>query len=294
MPCLTLLAEKTNPESHIGEQNHETDNIYSLSLKMDKMASDISEVKSLVAASMQPRRETPSAPAVYGEEMRKLIQPKDFEPRQDEIALMADPTATEMSRFRTELELVNFCFEHLQAKLADDLRLVSSESNKWLKTTSSDPNKDQKPDLFVGHRAFYLKEISNHRPANIVCGVPASLKFLDCIKIIDFKCSYTDKAYCELLIHLNLMVDNIRKHCQEKGVIVTRGALALNDCIWLVECAEYTPISVIKMKWTDAGSAVEFAKFFRDRSELGTSLDTFCTKMGVTIVETHVDSGEIV
>ena len=54
------------------------------------------------------------------------------------------------------------------------------------------------------------------------------------------------------------------------------------------------PISVLKMNWTNAGSGVEFAKFFRDQSELGTRLDTICTKMGVTIVETHLDSGEIV
>lgn len=186
---------------------------------------------------------------------------------------------------QSEAAFVKFIFTRLQELL--EVRLVSSEDFRWLPTAGSTQH-DQKPDLIVLHPAFYTRKTTTKRP--YVCGVPSSRHFFKELKLIDVKLSDPTTAFGEHVIHQNHLYNSIAGKSGEP--IFTRGAVADQHRIRLVECFMRAPVSVISVDWTSKGGAKAVADFFKKGSDepektVGFILDKVCTALNVSIVESQ-------
>jgi hypothetical protein len=190
-----------------------------------------------------------------------------FVPSEGESVLQLEEYS--MLQDKNEKELT----EYMLSKLGDILKpraVVSSENHRWLMTGSNRFQEKQKPDAFVTHHATFVRKTSSR---SVVCGVPAHRAFYQGLGIIDFKVIATNDAFGELVVHIEHLYANIRANNPADNLASIKCALASREGIWLVTFSGSTPMNMIKMKWTDTGSAGMLRSFFCEENRTSLILD---------------------
>ena len=130
-----------------------------------------------------------------------------FQPQSGDSILTMEEYAFVNEQIDSEKYLVDFINERLRPILKPRV-LYSSEDLPWLWTSTRICRTKQKPDSFVCYRGVVLKK-------NVGTGVPAHEMLLEGLHIIDYKLERTDQAFGELVIHLQNLHANIRRHCSK-------------------------------------------------------------------------------
>ena len=176
-----------------------------------------------------------------------------------------------------EQELVDCILSKLK-NILKPRAVVSSENFPWLMISSNRLQDKQKPDVFITHRATFKKKNCSSR-SSVLCGVPAHRAFYQGLGIIDFKVKADNKAFGELVVHVEHLYANIRAHSSINTLATVKCALASREGIWLVTFSGSTPINMIQMKWTDKGSACTLSSFFREENRTALILDELLVSM---------------
>lgn len=181
------------------------------------------------------------------------------------IPLDGQPSVlTEMERNKisvlNERESVKFLtpvFQKLLDHTNNDLVVVNSEDYPWLKTSGTRAN-DLKPDLFICHRAIYERKGGSGSSDNRRFGILSDWKLRDCIgAIVEAKIDIDNKAFGEVVTYMMHIHAN-------KGPNFGRAVLFGRSEFWLIDFLAGCPAKIVKVQWTDAGSAQAFATFPKD------------------------------
>ncbi len=88
-----------------------------------------------------------------------------------------------------------------------------------------------------------------------------------------------NKAFGELVVHVEHLYANIRAHNIMDTLATIKCGLASREGIWLVTFSGSTPTNMIQMKWTDKGSAAMLRSFFREENRTSLVLDELLVSM---------------
>ena len=233
---------------------------------MAQLTTDIAEVKTDVAVLKTKATETGislSATDIGANEIEKLKRLGcflKFQPQSGDSILTKEQYAFVNEQIDSEKYLVDFINERLRPILKPRV-LYSSEDLPWLWTSTRICRTKQKPDSFVCYRGVVLKK-------NVGTGVPAHEMLLEGLHIIDYKLERTDQAFGELVIHLQNLHANIRRHCSKDHLFVVKGALACKDGIWLVTVENTTVRHAETLSWIDQGGKNRLIEFFAEENPI--------------------------
>ena len=242
-------------------------------------------------------RATPQKPpAIHGkDELLRLGREgkvKTFTSVDGELPILSADENTKLSKLEEEHRVVAFITPHLQRIFGqnDDESttvVVNSEENKWLRT-SDDCTFNQKPDLFVCHRAIYQKRqpfntgdqiLLGMRRARDVFGVLANWKLRRFLYVVcEAKMEIDNAGLGETI--------NYGSHIclDEDGPVTVRLILFDRNEFWLVECVKGVASSIEKCDWSQCGSA-SLMRNFELRDPLIEALDDACKAFRLTVDE---------
>ena len=247
--------------------------------KMDLQLQETAKLKYIVQTKLESKAS--SEKTNIGRSALELLQSSksitNFDPIEGESSLLQDEEYSQVDKLNEE-GLIDLVFCKLQNAL-NPRAVVCSERSPWLMTSSNHDADKQKPDVFITHPATFVTSKSSSRPVHVVCGVPAHIAFYQGLGFIDFKGVPSNKAFGDVVVHAELLCENIRAHCPSDHFPTIKCALASKEGIWLVTFSGGTPIDMTKMKWTDNGSVSTLRNFFREENRTALILDELLLSM---------------
>ena len=185
-------------------------------------------------------------------------------------------------RIDSERHLVNYINEKLR-KILEPRVVYPSEDLPWLFTSTRICRTKQKPDSFVCYRGVVQKK-------SVHTGIPAHEMLLEGLHIIDYKMERTDEAFGELVVHLQNLHANIRRHCSTNYLFVVKGALACKDGIWLTSVEGTTVRSAETLLWIDKGGKNRLAEFFAEENPVAEVVERLLKQFNLDLYDRAVNS----
>ena len=164
---------------------------------------------------------------------------------------LTDEQINDVNTQSGEAAVVKF-FTPLFAALFKDKIIINSETIAWLETGG----KPMKPDLFAVPRWAYFAVFDkfshgDDRP----CGKVMDSRLYDTLYILDCKCTCTNEAFGELIIHM-------QHQNSAKNPKISRGMLFGKSEFWLATVQGTELIERTVGKWNQNGSGNHIKSFF--------------------------------
>ena len=264
-----------------------------VSQKLDRLEVMIGDVQSSLN---KPDRATPQkTPASHGkDELVRLDRERKvttFKAVEGESSILTQDQVEELSKLQTEHHVVAFLTPHLERifRSNDETNtvVVNSEEYKWLQT-SDDSSFNQKPDLFICHKAIYEdrppfktddKMLLEMRRSTDVFGVLADWRLRRFLYLVcEAKKKIDNSGLGETI--------NYGSHIcfEEDGPVTFRLILFDRKEFWLVECVKGAASAITKCEWSKCGS-VPLLRNFALRDPLIEALDEACRQFNVSVDE---------
>ena len=262
----------------------------------EKFMSDRKLLEDLHRNIVKRDRATPQiTPASHGRHESQRLERegklKTFTSIQGESSILSPDEVIEFSKLQTEHQMVAFITPHLEMIFRQNNEsstvVVNSEEYKWLRT-SDDTNFNQKPDLFVCHKAIYEARapfntgdntLKKMRRSTDVFGVLANWKLRRFLHVVcEAKQGIGYSGLGETI--------NYGAHLcfEEDGPVTVRLVLFDPKEFWLIECVKGVATSIEKCCWSQCGSFSLFRNFAL-RDPLIEALDDACKEFKLTVDE---------
>ena len=152
--------------------------------------------------------------------------------------------------------------------------VINSEDFAWLETCGA----SQKPDMFISSLWCYERRLPG--PTNVWkadkgfrFGVISDRRLYDTVHLLDAKCTCTNSALGELIIHC--------QHLSPHHHAIVRGMLFGHTEFWLIECQGNELVYRKKGVWTRAGSKNHLVKHFP--APVWQGLEGVCSDLGAEL-----------